>query len=173
MTVVRHKCFLSYHKDDQAQVDKFIKTFDDGHDAFIMRGIRTPEDLINSDDTTYVMSEIRKRFLKDSTVTIVLLGACTWARKFVDWEIQSSLRQPANGLPNGLLGIILDEDKSSAKLPDRFKLNKDSGYAGFHSYPAGPYTLAGWIDEAYVARTENAHMIVNPRDRYTNNRICS
>lgn len=172
MTSVRHKSFLSYHKDDQAAVDEFIEEFDDGHDVFIMRGIRAPEDLINSKDTDYVMGEIRRRFLKDSTVTIVLLGKCTWARRFVDWEIQSSLRRTANGLPNGLLGIILDPSKDRATLPARLKSNHDSGYAGFYKYPPGPATLARWIDLAYDARTENANSIVNPRDHLKYNKTC-
>ena len=172
MTNIRHKCFLSYHKDDQRHVDRFIETFDDRHDSFIMRGIRAPEDLIKSEDTDYLMSEIRRRYLKDSSVTIVLLGVCTGARRFVDWEIQSSLRRPTQGLPNGLLGIIVDPQKTSVTLPDRFKRNYKSGYAQFRSYPAGPYTLAAWIDEAYESRTYKAHLISNSRDRFKYNRSC-
>lgn len=172
MAYVRHKCFLSYHKDDQELVDDFISEFDDEKNAFIMRGIRAPEDLINSSDTDYVMSEIRRRFLKESTVTIVLLGKCTWARRFVDWEIQSSLRRPMNGSPNGLMGIILDPQKTRATLPERFKSNWESGYAGFYNFPAGPVTLADWIDTAFNARTEKASLIVNPRDRFKYNKTC-
>lgn len=172
MTVIRHKTFLSYHKDDQDLVEDFISEFDDEQDAFIMRGIRAPEDLVDSDDTDYVMGEIRRRFLKDSTVTLALLGRCTWARRFVDWEIQSSLRRPANGLPNGLLGVILDPDTTRATLPDRLKQNYASGYAGFYVYPSNPSTLARWIDQAYQARTESANLIKNPRARFSYNRSC-
>jgi hypothetical protein len=38
------------------------------------------------------LRRIRQLYLLDSTVTIVLIGKCTWARKFVDWETQASLR---------------------------------------------------------------------------------
>lgn len=172
MSSIRHKCFISYHKDDETAVEKFIAKFDDTHDSFIMRGIRAPEDLINSTDTDSVMGQIRKRFLKDSTVTIVLLGACTWSRRFVDWEIQSSLRQPSVGYPNGLLGIILDPNSNTAKLPERFKLNYDSGYALFKNYPSGPATLGTWIDAAYDARFSSANLIKNPRERFSYNRTC-
>lgn len=172
MPLTRHKTFLSYHHDDGPLVERFIAEFDDTHDSFITRGIRAPEDLINSTDPDYVMSQIRSRFLADSTVTIALIGKCTWTRRFVDWEIQASLRQPAGGSPNGLLAILLDRNATRGTLPNRVKLNVDSGYASFRSYPAGPTTLGSWIESAYQARSANTNLIVNPRDRFTYNRSC-
>ena len=173
MPLTRHKTFLSSPHDDSALVQRVIEQFDDTHYSFITRGIGAPEDLINSEDPDYVMREIRRRFLSDSTVTIVLLGACTSTRRFVDWEIQASLRQPANGLPNGLLGVLLDPEATSGKLPNRLKLNYDSGYAAFQSYPPGPSTLSGWIESAYQQRFSSTNLIKNPRDRFSYNRSCS
>lgn len=142
------------------------------NEVFITRGIRAPEDIINSENTDYVMSQIRKRFLADSTVTIVLIGRCTWARKFVDWEIQSSLRQPAIGLPNGLMGILLDRSANTGNAPERLKLNLESGYAKWYKYPSSAGGLSQCIDEAFNARTILATRIRNPRDRVTYNRSC-
>ncbi|WP_209440993.1 TIR domain-containing protein [Paenibacillus maysiensis] len=34
---------------------------------------------------------MRTKHLKDSTVTFVLIGESTWSRRWVDWEIYSSL----------------------------------------------------------------------------------
>jgi hypothetical protein len=172
MPLTRHKTFLSYHHDDALAVQRFIDEFDETHDSFITRGIRAPEDLINSSDPDYVMSQIRRRFLADSTVTLVLIGKCTWARRFVDWEVQSSLRQPANGMPNGLVAILLDPSATSGRLPDRVKQNVDSGYASFKTYPPGPSTLGSWIEEAFQARLSSTALIRNPRDHYTYNRSC-
>jgi len=169
---ISHKCFLSYHHDDQGLVDDFISEFDDAESCFITRGIRAPEDIINSDDTDYVMSQIRKRFLTDSTVTIVLIGRCTWARRFVDWEIQSSLRQPADGKPNGLMGVLLDPNADTGTPPNRLKLNIDSGYAKWWKYPSSATSLSRLIDEAFDARTDLASKISNPRERFTYNRTC-
>ena len=45
------------------------------------------QDIIDIDNTDYVMRRIRELYLKDSTVTIVLIGKCTWARRSIDWEI--------------------------------------------------------------------------------------
>jgi hypothetical protein len=167
---IRHKTFLSYHHDDRSQVEAFISDFDDMHNSFITRGIRTPEDLIDSENPDYVMGEIRRRYLADSTVTIVLIGAATAKRRFVDWEVQSSLRQPQNGYPNGLLAILLDKNATRGTLPDRVKLNYESGYAKFYTYPSGPGGLARWIDESYDSRSSNANLIKNPRDRMKYNR---
>jgi Thoeris protein ThsB, TIR-like domain len=172
VTVITHKGFPPYDRDDQALVGDFIANFADGHDVFITRGIRALEDIINSDDADYVMREIRRRFLADSTVTIELVGACTWARRFVDWEIQSSLRQPANGRRNGLLGVLLDRGATRGVLPNHLKVNVDSGYAKFMPCPTDPYALSSWIDDAYNARDERARLIRNGRDRFTYNRQC-
>lgn len=172
MAATRHKCFLSYHKDDKAAVDAFIEKFDTNKDVFITRGIQVPDDVIDSEDPDYVMSRIRTLFLKDSTVTLVFIGRCTWARKFVDWEVQASLRQPKDGLPNGLLAILLDRNATSGHLPDRVKLNTESGYANFINYPTSATTLSNWIDDAFNARTTRASKIKNPRDRRKINSAC-
>ena len=164
----KHKCFISYHGSDKMAVDSFIDKFGSG---FIRRGMEMTDDIINSNDTDYVMKRIRELYLKDSTVTIVLIGKCTWARKYVDWEVQASLRQPANGLPNGLVAIQLWE--SYTTLPNRVNLNVDSGYANFYKYPKSQSGFESMIDEAFKARTNLANQIKNPRDRFSYNRTCS
>src|SRR4051812_6111051 len=129
MDRIRRKCFISYHHADLAAVNRFIHRF--GQSNFLKRGITLPDEVVNSTSTDYVMRRVRQLYLRDSTVTIVLVGPCTWARRFVDWEIQASLRRPANGLPNGLLAILLDRS-IRPQLPPRFKLNRDAGYAAYH-----------------------------------------
>ncbi len=166
---VRHRCFISYHKDDQKAVDDFCEKF---AGVFIRRGIVMDEDIIDSDDTDYVMRRIRELYLKDSTVTIVLIGKCTWARKFVDWEVQSSLRKSKSGPPpNGLVAIQLWE--SYTHLPDRVQFNRESGYAMFYKYPSSQSSLESMIDEAFAARSSKADLIENPRERYSYNRSCN
>lgn len=175
----RHKVFISYHHADQTEVDKFVNTFDKEKDVFIARGIgfEMSDDIINSDDPDYVMRKIRELYLKDSTVTIVLVGKCTWARRYVDWEIQSSLRHGDSTTPNGLLGIVLPSVKTNPLAPNRLKLNlgegEDSpGYAQWYYYPDTTQTLAKLIDLAFAARTNLAHLIQNPRERFSYNKTC-
>lgn len=179
MTGIRHKAFISYHHDDQEEVDDFIQTFDEERDVFIARALGTDMDdtIIKSNDTDYVMRRIRELYLKDSTVTIVLIGKCTGARRYVDWEIQASLRHGETVTPLGLLGIVLPSAGSEPKPPDRLRKNllgekSDEGYARWHWYPRRKDTLASWIDDAYLARFTRADLIVNPRDRFKYNRSC-
>lgn len=166
---VRRKCFISYHQADLAAVDRFISRF--GVNNFIKRGITLPDEVINSADTAYVLQRIRQLYLRDSTVTIVLIGPCTWSRRFVDWELQASLRRPADGHPNGLIGILLDRG-IKPPLPPRLAANRDSGYAKYHYYPQNVAMLENWIEDAYQARVTRRSKIVNQRERFQNNRFC-
>jgi len=177
MTTVRRKCFISYHHDDQHAVDQFVRDFDHLRDTFIARGLgqEMSGDIIQSTNPEYVMRRIRERFLADSTVTIVLLGRCTWARRYVDWELQASLRNGVLTRPNGLLGIQLP---SFSEFPPRFAYNLSPNwpsidcYARHMPYPTSKAVLVSEIEAAYQRRTTHAHLIRNPRDRMSYNRQC-
>jgi hypothetical protein len=180
MAIVRRKCFISYHHDDQVLVDRFVNTFDHAHDLFIARGLgqTMAQEVIDSTDTDYVMRRIRELYIGDSTVTLVMFGKCTWARRYVDWEIQASLRAPQNGLPNGLLGIKLPTYAVGMGFPERFNNDlmspqkKADCYARHILYPQTPEDLWSAIEEAFQRRITHARFIDNPRDRFTNNRRC-
>jgi hypothetical protein len=162
-----HKCFISYNAADKDAVDKFCENFSG---SFIRRGLKMEDDIIDSTNTDYVMQRIRSLYLKDSTVTIVLIGKCTWARRFVDWEVQASLRNPADGYPNGVVAIQLWD--SYKTLPNRVSLNVNSGYSKFYAYPKSSASLENMINEAFDARFDKQNLIDNPRDRFSNNRTC-
>jgi len=178
-TKIRHKVFISYHHDDQDEVVEFANTFDKERDVFIARALGTDvsQDIIDSNDTAYVMRRIRELYLVDSTVTIVMIGKCTWARRYVDWEVQASLRHGRTVTPNGLLGIVLPSAGKKPTPPNRLNLNlkgenSDGGYARWIWYPQRKDTLANWIDDAFQARTARDSLIENPRDRFRNSRKC-
>lgn len=177
MAVIRRKCFISYHHADQEAVNKFVRDFDHDRDCFIARGLgeEMPGDIIQSTDTDYIMRRIRERFMADTTVTIVLMGACTWARRYVDWELQASLRHGEATTPNGLLGIKLP---TFTNFPERFEANLSLNwpavdcYARHMAYPSSTAQLVEAIEAAYQRRTSHAHLIKNPRDRMIYNRQC-
>lgn len=177
MTNIRHKCFISYHHADQDEVDAFIRTFDHERDVFISRGLgqEMAQDIIDSDDTEYVMRRIRELYLTDSTVTVVLMGKCTWARRYVDWELQASLRAGETVTPNGLLGVKLP---GFSHFPNRLATNlkqsdaqKDC-YARWIDYPKRKDTLANAIDAAFQRRGSHQNWITNPRERFKYNKKC-
>lgn len=104
-----------------------------------MRSLGLSQDIVDSTNTDYVMRRIRQLYLNESTVTIVLIGICTWARRYVDWEIQSSLRSGPETTPNRLIGIVFPSAGQSPAAPDRLRLNlkgpdADQGYARWYWY---------------------------------------
>lgn len=175
----RHKCFISYHSADTDEVATFLSTFGT---EFIAKtiGVTDEDDFIESENTDYVMSQIRSKYLGDSTVTIVLVGQCTWARRYVDWEVYSSLRNSKNSSVNGLLAIQLPSAaSSSSSLPARVSVNvtrdadgKDIGYARYNVYPGSQQALRNLISDAYLARSNRAHLIDNTPGRKLRSSTC-
>lgn len=174
---VRHKCFVSYHAEDTEEAADFVEAFES---IFIPRAIGVEEgdgSVIDSTDVNYIRDVIRRDYLRDSTVTIVLVGQCTWARKFVDWEIYASLRDGKVARHNGLLGILLPSaTKPQATTPSRLLDNipKDgsSAYGRYHYYPGSPHVLRAQIEDAFVGRTARAHFIENTRPLRQRNSSC-
>lgn len=163
----RHKCFISYHVADLEEVQTFVTDFGS---EFIPRsvGVTEEDDFVDSTNTEYIKRRIREKYLSDSTVTILLLGEGTWGRKFVDWEISSSLRNdPVNGR-NGLLVIPLPSMNNSATLPARVKDNfvsgdPESSYASYVSYPHSKTRLRSNIETAFQARGSKGALVDNSR----------
>lgn len=173
----RRKVFISHYKGDKTEVDDFIDYFGNEEKVFtpFVLGANDNDDFINSANTDYVMGQIRKKYLQDTTVTIVLIGSCTHSRRYVDWEIKSSLTQ-GQTLPNGLIGILVPSQRNSAHLPPRFKENwekkHENCYARYRSYPCDSTQLGQWIDDAFNARKSRAHLIHNSQDMMKYNRKC-
>ncbi len=100
----RHKVFVSFHHEDQTYKDLFVHMMgDDIVDKSVEDGDIDDANL----KTGTIRQRIRDEFIADATVTVVLIGPCTWQRKHVDWEIGSSLRDTKKNSRCGLLGILL------------------------------------------------------------------
>jgi hypothetical protein len=86
----RHRVFVSYHHaNDQAYRDAFEAMFAGQSSVFVSKSVQI-EDIADGLSTDYVRQKIRDEYLRDSTVTVVLVGTQTWQRKHVDWEISST-----------------------------------------------------------------------------------
>lgn len=174
---IKRQVFISQYRGDRSEVEAFIEYFANQQGVFTpyVLGANDNDDFIDSDNPDYVMSQIRKKYLGDTTVTIVLVGSCTHSRRYVDWEIKASLTQ-GESIPNGLIGIVLPSKGDSAYLPTRFEQNWAGGhancYARYWKYPASPEQLSTWIEDAYLARTERAHLITNQQDMMRYNAKC-
>ena len=155
----KHKVFTSYHhENDQWDRDRFENLFSRYYDVFISKSVQIGEiDPFLKTDT--IRQKIRDEYLRDSTVTVVLIGKETWKRKHVDWEISASLRHTSLNSRSGLLGIFLPDhpDFNSDKyhihiIPPRLHYSAKCGYATLHDWSNDPVVVKGWIEEAFNRR---------------------
>jgi hypothetical protein len=87
----KRKVFISYHHgNDQWAYDYFSKTYGEDLELFSDQSL---DGKIRSNDTEYVNRAIREDYIVGSSITIVLCGSETGKRKYVDWEIRSTLHQ--------------------------------------------------------------------------------
>lgn len=128
-----HRVFVSYHHaNDQAYKNELVKWAME-NDIFIDWSVDTGD--ISDDLSDQQIREIiRDEYLRESTVTIVLVGTETKYRKHVDWEIYSSMY---DGTVNKKSGIIV------VNLPSINCTNCDSSHSGEKEnvFPEYPY----WI----------------------------
>lgn len=110
-----HKCFVSFKKEDIDYKNELVELFakEDIIDKTLDREIQ-------SEDGDYIMQVIREDYLKDSTVTICLIGTHSsenegydyWGRHknyFIIRELQASLYNGKNNTRNGVLGVVTPE----------------------------------------------------------------
>lgn len=140
--VAKPKVFISYHHQrDQAYYDRFAAIFAKGYDVLTDTSIARE---IGSDSIDYQQQVIREQHITGSSITVVLCGAETWKRRWVDWEIHMTLNKE-----HALLGIALptsDRDQSgNVIVPDRLHANIVTGYAHFIQWIEDPIALRAAI----------------------------
>lgn len=102
MTTPKHKVFISYHHaNDQSYKESLVNS-----GIFIDASVDTG-DIGDSLSDESIRKKIRDEYLRDSTVTIVLVGTETKNRKHVDWEIYSSMYDGQVNKKSGVLVINL------------------------------------------------------------------
>lgn len=173
----RHKVFVSYHVADQ----EYKKLFAQMMENDIMDKSVKDDDI---DDTNLKVETIRQKirddYIADATVTVVLIGPCTWQRKHVDWEIGSSLRDTKKKSRCGLLGILLPNHSDFEKetynprlIPPRLADNckGDDRYACIYDWPKSwnANDVQNWIHRAFQRRDKTPDPN-NKRSQFAKNR---
>ncbi|MFA0960714.1 TIR domain-containing protein [Roseivirga sp. BDSF3-8] len=163
--MVKHKVFISFHhgKDSEKEGGSLYRTAFENHFGNIFSTIVTQS--IHDGDIDPDLPEkkikelICKHYIKDTKVTIVMIGPHTYGRKYVDWEISASLRSHPDGYPSGILGIILPDHKDFLKedvdhslLPPRLADNLATGFASLHHWTFDPSKMAEHINGAVQKR---------------------
>ena len=104
-----HRVFISfYHRDDQRYKDALVKWAEDNN-VFIDGSVETG-DIPDYLDDQQIRETIRDEYLKDTSVTIVLVGPNTRHRKHVDWEIYSSMYDGKKHTRSGIIVVMLPEE---------------------------------------------------------------
>jgi hypothetical protein len=154
----RHKVFISFHSADIAYKEKFEKLFAGVYDIMVSKSV-SDGDIGDGLKTETVRQKIRDEYLRDSTVTVVLIGKETWKRKHVDWEIASSIRNTQNNPRSGLLGIILPTHDSYLKdtcnkyiIPPRLADNVSNKFCKLFDWSEDPNFVQKKIHEAFENR---------------------
>lgn len=108
MSIPKHKVFISYHHaNDQGYKQSLIDwNANNDYDIFIDASVDTGDIDENLSDQS-IRQKIRDEYLRDSTVTILLVGTETQKRKHIDWEIYSSMYDGQVNKKSGVLVINL------------------------------------------------------------------
>jgi MTH538 TIR-like domain (DUF1863) len=101
-----HKVFISYHHANDQWAKNQLQQWAAQYDLFIDVSVDT-NDVNDSIPTESIRRIIRDDYLRDSSVTIVLVGTETKGRKHVDWEIYSSMYDGAVNRQSGILVVQL------------------------------------------------------------------
>ncbi|WP_419856624.1 TIR domain-containing protein [Candidatus Palauibacter irciniicola] len=105
-----HKVFISYHHDNDQWYKNELIRIGKQNTTFIDRSVDTG-DISESLSDEAIRRKIRDEYLRDSTVTIVLVGTETKHRKHIDWEIYSSMYDGPVNKKSAVLAICLPSTK--------------------------------------------------------------
>ena len=171
----KHKVFVSYHHEND---EKYRNLFGNMFGSiYVSKSVEIGE-IESNLKTETIRRKIRDEFLRDSTVTVVLVGKETWKRKHVDWEISSSIRHTQYNPRSGLLGIILPTHPDYGKdtynphlIPPRLHENIKCKFAKIYDWSDNVNSVEEWIHNAFSIKDK-----INPdnsRELYKNNRTGS
>jgi hypothetical protein len=156
----KRKVFVSYHHErDQQWFDYFTNQFSENYEVFQDQSL---DEEVDSEDLHYVNRVIREDYISGSSITIVLCGALTYKRRFVDWEIASTLHYE-----HALLGIVvpdtLPDTNGKFTVPARLHDNIESGYATFQRHwPSNADEFKNQIEVA-LSKSRLKFLIKNDR----------
>jgi hypothetical protein len=152
-----HRVFVSYHHAlDENYKKLFELRFGNTFGAIVPSSVNDG-DIDPNLSTETIRQRIRDEFLRDTSVTVVLIGAQTWQRKHIDWDIGSSIRDTKANPRSGLLGILLpsypraDKSKYNPRtIPPRLHDNVECGFASIYNWSEDTMSVQDWIHQAFI-----------------------
>mgnify|MGYP001347567288 CR=1 FL=1 len=105
----KHKVFISLYYDEGRDFKKALIDWNEAHDHSLFDDDSVGENEIDDQDKTdeQVRRIIRKEYIKQSSVLLLLCGPKTKTRKFVDWELQAAMTDDPEDPNNKKCGILV------------------------------------------------------------------
>lgn len=128
----KHKTFISFHSDDE-WAKNYLEQLNDYGEYFVNKSVQEgdiDDDL--SDDK--IRQIIRDDFLRDTTVTLLLVGEKTKSRKFIDWELHASMIDTEKNPKSGIVCINLPSVSQARRAPTDREKQLVSPYANWTSF---------------------------------------
>ena len=160
--IPKRKVFISYyHEDDQEYKNRFVRMM---RNHIVDKSVNTDDIIASGLHIDEIRRQIRDDYIADATVTVVLIGPCTWQRKHIDWEISSSLTDTEHNDRCGLLGIRLpihtdfrDAEYNLHLIPPRLADNckGNDPFAVVHRWSGSENEvtrISQWIEQAFLRR---------------------
>lgn len=142
--------FLIYHHDDYQAAEAFVATYTPMFNDVYTRGVTEGDDFVDSPSDDAIIGSIQARYLRDATLAIVLLGATTWSRRFVDWEIAAALGGPSD-VPLALMALALEPE--APRVPPRLTCGGEQrALAKLATMPCDPVQMASHVAAALRQR---------------------
>jgi len=121
------KVFISYHHANDQEFKDYLVAFGKLHGIFIDKSVAI-DDIGENLKPETIRTKIRDEYLRDSTVTILLVGSETKNRKHVDWELYSSMYNGTINKQSGILVINLPYLNNTSRISVHGKEEQDLVY---------------------------------------------
>lgn len=131
----KHRVFISYHHANDQDYYSRLSMFGELYDIFTDMSVHIGDIDVALDDQA-IRQKIRDEHLRESSVTLLLVGTETYKRKHVDWEVFSSMIDGSINKRSGILVINLPSVTVSSHYVTAAHDNEKSTV---HS------TIADWI----------------------------
>lgn len=138
--------FLCFDPRDAEPVEAFVRKHREVLGTVRSVGVTGGDTVSHAMDERFIIAEIRRRYIAEANLALVLVGDRTWRRRFVDWEVAASAT-------HGCAMLALPVCPRPPAIPARVRLLAEENRAMIRDRPpTDAKELAAWIQTAMDLR---------------------
>ena len=145
------RVFISYHHRNEQYLKENLIQLNRHHNIFVDCSVDTG-DIDDNLEPQVIRQTIRRNYLSESTVLILIVGKETRYRKHVDWELYSSMYNGTNFGRSGVV-VLVAPDCGSEYFTAPFDELKSSFYP----------TVSSWVSIDSAKEYEHRYPYMPPR----------